>query len=159
MQPDFENVEMVDEVPSENGQHEPETALAKGTTGPPANRPSMDAALIQESGASFSPIMVMVRASEEPLDYLVRHRLDNRDIHLMILGNSLIHGAVTGRVNPGLDNYLRLTMSQGEGGAALRDAKEMYMGRQDRARDDRRDGILMRAQTLNQEQIEQNVRR
>ena len=159
------NLGMSDNLPdhaSDDGPESPpdspeETSLASRGSGPPSNRPSLDDALIQGGGAGFSPIIAMLRASEHPLDWLVRHRLDERSVYLMILGNSLLHGAMTGRVNPGLDNYMRLTMSQGINGAALKDAKEMYMGRMERARDDRREGILTRAQTLNQEQIEQNT--
>ncbi len=75
---DFDNTGMVDAVPTDNGHssddmpEEAQTATAPRTAGPPSNRPSIDAALIQDGGAGFSPIMVMVRASQEPLDLFVR---------------------------------------------------------------------------------------
>lgn len=122
------------------------------------NRPSVDDALIKGGGSSFSPIQAVLKASEEPLEYLVRSNLENFEIQYLILDNSLRHMAVHGRLNASLDAFLFITMRRSLNGRnnAMQMAKEMYMGRQDKARDDRREGVLSRMTTLDQHQIEQN---
>lgn len=148
--------ELVDTIPAEEEDvpADPETAIVKRSTA----RPSMDDALISGGGTQFSPIQAVLKASEEPLEYLVRSWLTAQEADLLILDNSMRHAAVRGRVNPALDDFLFLTLRRSVDGPnnAMRMAKEMYMGRQAGARDDRREGVLARMTTLNQEQIEQN---
>ena len=139
---------------------DPEEVAESPSGGPPprGNRPSMDDALVQSSGSSFSPIQAVLKASEEPLEYLVRSNLTDYEIQALILDNSMRHVAVRGRINPSLDAFLFVTMRRSLIGPnnAMQMAKDMYMGRQDKARDDRRDGVLARMTTLDQHQVEQN---
>ncbi len=129
---------------------------------PPARKatliPDIDAALIAGGGNSFSPIQAVLKASEEPLEYLVRSYLSVQEIDLMILDNSMRHAAIRGRLNPALDDFLFMTMRRSADGPnnAMRMAKDMYMGRQGAAREMRQDGVLARMTTINQEQVEQN---
>ena len=145
--------ELVDTVPTEDEPRE-ETAIVKRSTA----RPSMDDALISGGGSQFSPIQAVLKASEEPLEYLVRSYLSSQEIDLIILDNSMRHAAVRGRLNPALDDFLFMTMRRSMDGPnnAMKMARDMYMGRQAGARDDRKEGVLARMTTINQEQIEQN---
>ena len=133
---------------------EKQTGLARR----PSAIPDIDAALISGGGNTFSPIQAVLKASEEPLEYLVRSWMTNQEIDLIILDNSMRHAAIRGKLNPALDDFLFMTMRRSADGPnnGMRMAKEMYMGRQGAAREMRSEGQLARMTTINQEQIEQN---
>ena len=130
------------------------TALSRGQ----GNRPSMDDALVTSAGSQFSPIQAFLKASEEPLEYLVRSNLADDEINALILDNSLRHYAIRGRINPSLDSYLFMTMRRSLQGPnnAMTMAAAMYMGRQQSSREMRQDGVLQRMQTIDQHTVEQN---
>ena len=123
-----------------------------------SNRPSMDDALVQSAGSSFSPIQAVLKGSEEPLEYLVRSNLTAFEIRVLILSHSMRHFAIRGRFNPSMDDYLLLLMRRSEIGPnnAMTMAKEMYMGRQQASRELRQEGVLQRIQTIDQHTVEQN---
>jgi len=159
-------IEMVEELPEEEltgepAAEEPSTELSKGQ----GNRPSMDDALVTSAGSpvnsssgSSSPIQAVLKASEEPLEYLVRSNLADDEINALILDNSLRHYAIRGRINPALDSYLFMTMRRSLQGPnnAMTMAAAMYMGRQQSSREMRQEGVLQRMQTIDQHTVEQN---
>jgi len=99
-----------------------------------------------------------LKASEEPLEYLVRSNLADDEINALILDNSLRHYAIRGRINPALDSYLFMTMRRSLQGPnnAMTMAAAMYMGRQQSSREMRQEGVLQRMQTIDQHTVEQN---
>ena len=105
-----DGIEMVDALPEGvAGEPAAEDSTADLSRGQ-GNRPSMDDALVTSAGSSFSPIQAVLKASEEPLEYLVRSNLEDDEINALILDNSLRHYAIQGRINPSLDSFLFVTM-------------------------------------------------
>ena len=157
-----DGIEMVDELSEEDLTGGPEagerigevlipteesaTELSRGQ----GNRPSMDDALVTSAGSQFSPIQAFLKASEEPLEYLVRSNLADDEINALILDNSLRHYAIRGRINPSLDSYLFMTMRRSRQGPnnSMTMAAAMYMGRQQYPREMRQDGVLQRIRCL-----------
>ena len=72
-----DGIEMVDALPEGalTGEPAAEDSTADLSRGQ-GNRPSMDDALVTSAGSSFSPIQAVLKASEEPLEYLVRSNLE-----------------------------------------------------------------------------------
>ena len=122
------------------------------------NRPSMDDALVQSAGSSFSPIQAVLKGSDEPREYLVRSSLTAFEIQCIILSNSIRNSAIRGRINAPLDDYLLMLMRRSEIGPnnAMSMALEMYVGRQQASRELRQEGVLQRMQTIDQHTVEQN---
>jgi hypothetical protein len=152
-----DGIEMVDALPEDalTGEPPAEDSTADLSRGQ-GNRPSMDDALVTSAGSSFSPIQAVLKASEEPLEYLVRSNLEDDEINALILDNSLRHYAIQGRINPSLDSFLFVTMRGSRGGERLNMARDMYMGRQQASREMRQEGVLQRMQTIDQHTVEQN---
>ena len=152
-----DGIDLLEDTPAEELTADP--AAAESSDGAHSgNRPSMDDALVQSAGSSFSPIQAVLKGSEEPLEYLVRSNLTAFEIKVLILSHSMRHSAIRGRINASMDDYLLLLMRRSEIGPnnAMTMAKEMYMGRQQASRDMRQDGVLQRMQTIDQHVVEQN---
>ena len=152
-----DGIDLLEDIPGEELTADP--AAAEPSNGAHSgNRPSMDDALVQSAGSSFSPIQAVLKASEEPLEYLVRSNLSDFEINALILSNSLRHYAIRGRINPSLDDYLLMTMRRSLQGPnnAMTMAAAMYMGRQQASRELRQEGVLQRMQTIDQHTVEQN---
>ena len=152
-----DGIDLLEDTPAEELTADP--AAAESSDGAHSgNRPSMDDALVQSAGSSFSPIQAVLKGSEEPLEYLVRSNLTSFEIRVLILSHSMRHTAIRGRINASMDDYLLLLMRRSEIGPnnAMTMAKEMYMGRQQASRDMRQDGVLQRMQTIDQHVVEQN---
>ena len=152
-----DGIDLLEDMPAEELAADPAAEEpSNGARG--SNRPSMDDALVQSAGSSFSPIQAVLKGSEEPLEYLVRSNLTAFEINCLILSNSMRHFAIRGRFNPSMDDYLFMLMRRSEIGPnnAMTMAKEMYMGRQQASRELRQEGVLQRMQTIDQHVVEQN---
>ena len=152
-----DGIDLLEDIPEEEltanpAAEEPSNGAHSG------NRPSMDDALVQSAGSSFSPIQAVLKASDEPREYLVRSSLTAFEINCIILSNSMRNSAIRGRINPSLDDYLLMTMRRSEIGPnnAMTMALEMYVGRQQASRELRQEGVLQRMQTIDQHTVEQN---
>ena len=152
-----DGIDLLEDIPEEEltanpAAEEPSNGAHSG------NRPSMDDALVQSAGSSFSPIQAVLKGSDEPREYLVRSSLTAFEIQCIILSNSIRNSAIRGRINAPLDDYLLMLMRRSEIGPnnAMSMALEMYVGRQQASREMRQEGVLQRMQTIDQHTVEQN---
>ena len=152
-----DGIDLLEDIPGEELAADP-AAEEPSNGAHSGNRPSMDDALVQSAGSSFSPIQAVLKGSDEPREYLVRSSLTAFEIQCIILSNSIRNSAIRGRINAPLDDYLLMLMRRSEIGPnnAMSMALEMYVGRQQASRELRQEGVLQRMQTIDQHTVEQN---
>jgi len=131
-------------------------AAAQNNTKWSNRRPSPDEDIFGRiTGGGRDNMEVVVTASDDPKDYLVRSYLPPRTIRLTIIQMSQMHGCVMGSINPMGDNtmlYHAVRSEDNPKSNSMMMYRDIMIGRRENEQS-RRDNMLSRFSTLNNEQV------
>ena len=122
------------------------------------NRAGLEDILVKQSGGSFNPIREVITGSENPSEYWVRTSLTSDEIQDDVLIYGELQWGIDGFVDVPWMMFAEYHLRRSEDGRALQMMADMYTGQMSYKRDmftgAVRGGILRRANTINNEQIE-----
>jgi len=122
------------------------------------NRAGLEDILVRQNSGGFNPLKEVVTGSENPSEYWVRTNLTSDEIQDDVLIYGELQWAIDGFVNVPWLMYTEYHLRRSENGNALRMLEAMHVGQMSYKRDmftgAVKGGILRRANTINNEQIE-----
>ena len=122
------------------------------------NRAGLEDILVRQNSGGFNPVKEAVTGSENPSEYWVRTNLTSDEIQDDVLIYGELQWAIDGFVNVPWLMYTEYHLRRSENGNALRMMEAMHVGQMSYKRDmftgAVKGGILRRANTINNEQIE-----
>ena len=127
---------------------------------PTGNRAGQEEILVQHNqGGSWNVIKETITGSDNPAEYMVRTNLTADEIQDDVLIYSELQWAIYGYVDVIWTKQTEYNLRRSLNGAAMNMAADMHMGARNYTRDmlaglPQRGGILRRANTMNNEQIE-----
>ena len=127
---------------------------------PTGNRAGLEDILVQHNqGGSWNVIKETITGSDNPAEYMVRTNLTADEIQDDVLIYSELQWAIYGYVDVFWTKQTEYNLRRSLNGAAMHMAADMHMGARNYTRDmiaglPQRGGILRRANTMNNEQIE-----
>jgi hypothetical protein len=122
------------------------------------NRAGLEDILVRQNSGGFNPVREAVTGSENPSEYWVRTSLTMDEIQDDVLIYGELQWAIGGFVDVAWLKYAEYHLRRSENGNALRMMEAMHVGQMSYKRDmftgAVKGGILRRANTMNNEQIE-----